>query len=124
MAGRIEGRADRPHLPVHHRGRCDHIRSSVGLRDRGTSKQVERRVVVDGAVVEQHATVAVVRVLTEAHVGYDEHVGKGLLHGRRRFLDDAVRVIRAGAESVLARRQAEQEHRTDAELFRFRWLPG
>ena len=44
-------------------------------RDRGAREQLERRVVVDRAVVAQHAAVAVVGVLAQAHVGDHEQVG-------------------------------------------------
>ena len=62
----------------------DDVGAGRGLRDGGAGQQLERRVVVDVAVGAQHAAVAVVGVLAQAHVGDDEQIGVGGLDGARR----------------------------------------
>ena len=86
-----------------------------GLRDRGAREQLDARVVVDRAVGAQQAAVAVARVLAQAHVGDDEHVGVGLLDRARGELDDALVVPGARALLVLVRGDAEEQHGGDAQ---------
>ena len=115
-------RAQRADAAVHHVARRDGVGARGGLGDGGAREQLERRVVVDDAVGAQHAAVAVARVLAQAQVGDHEQVGVGALDRARRELDDALVVPRARALLVLGRRQAEQQHRGDAERVRLAGL--
>ena len=111
----VERGAQRAHAPVHHVARRDGVGARGGLGDGGAGEQLERRVVVDDAVGAQHAAVAVARVLAQAEVGDHQQVGVVGLDRARGELDHALVVPRAGALLVLGRRQAEQQHRGDAE---------
>ena len=111
----VERRADRADAAVHHVARRDHVGAGARLRDRGARQQLERRVVVDVAVVAQDAAVAVVGVLAQAHVGHHEQVGVGLLDRARGELDDALVVPGARALGVLRGRDPEQQHGRDAQ---------
>ena len=87
-----------------------------GLGERGAGVDLQRGVVVDVAVLVEHAAVAVVGVLVDAQVG-DQHdvvadvaaqVGEGELH-------DALGIEGAGADGVLACRDPEQHDGPHAE---------
>ena len=65
---------------------------------------------------DDHAAVAVRRVLAEAGVDGQHQLGDGLLDRAQRALHDALRVPRLAADLVLLLGQAEQDHRRDAEL--------
>ena len=71
-------------------------------------------VVVDLAV-DDHAAVAVRRVLAEADVGEQHELGEARAQRAQRALDDAVVVPGAGALLVLLLRDAEEHHGADAE---------
>ena len=100
----VERGADGADAPVHHVARRDHVGARGGLRQRGPRQQLDARVVVDRAVGAQQAAVAVARVLAQAQVGDDEHVGVGVLDRARGELDGALVVPGARALLVLVRR--------------------
>ena len=68
----------------------------------------------------QHAAVAVVGVLAQAHVGDHEQVRVRLLDRARGELHDPLVVPGAGALGVLAGRDPEQQHRRDRRARRAR----
>ena len=72
----VELGADRADAPVHHVRRGDDVGAGARVADGGPREQLERGVVVDGAVVAQDAAVAVVGVLAQAHVGDHEQLGQ------------------------------------------------
>ena len=74
------------------------------------------------AVGAHDAAVAVRGVLAQADVGDDEQVGVRLLDRARGELDDALVVVGARALLVLLGRDAEQQHRRDAERVRLAGL--
>ena len=57
---------------------------------------------------------AVVGVLAEADVADHAEAGVGVLERSDGVLDDAIRRVGLAAQPILARRQAEQEHRGNA----------
>jgi hypothetical protein len=83
------------------------------VRHRGAREEVERRIVLDPALLD-HAAVTVARVLAEADIGHHEKIGDGLLHRAYGLLDDAVLGVGLAAARVLLRGQAEEQHRGDA----------
>ena len=74
--------AERAHAAVHHVARRDDVGAGARVGDGRAREQLERDVVVDLAVVAQHAAVAVRGVLAQAHVGDHEQVGLRLLDAR------------------------------------------
>ena len=102
------------HAAVHHVARRDQVGAGPGVRDRDAAEQRQRRVVGDRAVLDEHAAVAVVGVLAEAHVGRDHEVRHGGADGAGRDLHGAVRIPGGGALGILRGRQAEQDHAADA----------
>ena len=62
------------------------------MADRDAREQLHRRVVVHGVLFAQHATVAVICVLAEAHVGEDEQLRQRALERARRGLNYAILV--------------------------------
>ena len=71
----VERGAQRADAAVHHVARRDDVGAGRGLRDGGAREQLERGVVVDVAVLAQHAAVAVGGVLAQAQVG-DRRAGR------------------------------------------------
>ena len=67
-------------------------------------EQLERHVVVDRAVVAQHAAVPVRRVLAEAHVGDHDELGMGLLDRADGELHHALVVVGARSPGRPSRR--------------------
>ena len=65
--------------------------------------------------VAQHAAVAVAGVLAAADVGDQQQIGIALPQPPQRLLDDAVLREILRADLVLRGRQAEEQHRGDAE---------
>jgi hypothetical protein len=55
-------------------------------------------------------------VLTKAHVGHDEKVGKRTLHAAHRSLDDAVLDPSTGTVLIFFVRNSEEENSTEAQL--------
>jgi hypothetical protein len=96
----VELGANRPHPAVHHVARRHHVRSRVGVRGRSLGEQLDGQVVVDLAVAN-HSAVAVRGVLAQADVGDHHQVGMGVLECSHGHLDDALRVVGAGARLVL-----------------------
>ena len=102
----------RADLAVHHPARCDDVGAGGGLGDGGLGVDLERGVVVDVAVLVEHAAVTVVGVLVDAQIGHQHdvvadvvaQVGEG-------ELDDAVGIERPRADGVLGRRDTEQDRR-------------
>ena len=92
-AVRIQRLAQRRHLTIHHRGRRDDVGARVRMGNGCLRQQIERRVIVDGSVVQQHAAVSVIGVLTQANVGDDGDVLERVLQGGRGLLDNAVWVV-------------------------------
>ena len=71
------------------------------LDNRRLSVELERGVVIDGAVRAHHTAVAVRRVLIQTKVGHDdEFVAEFIAQGAQSHLGDAVDVVRATAELV------------------------
>ena len=66
--------------------------------------------------LDEHAAVAVVGVLAQADVGDHHQVGQRLLDRAHRARHDAVVAVRLRAGRVLLLRNAEQDHRRDAEI--------
>src|SRR5436309_2361785 len=85
--------------------------SSTGARLRysGSRQQLERRVVVDLAVVGDHPAVAVACVFAQADVGDNEQLGMGVLDRARGQLHHPFVVPRARSLLVLGGGQPEQE---------------
>ncbi len=77
-----------------------------GVRDRRLGEQLEGQVVVDRAVVEHHAAVAVRRVAAQAHVGHHHELRVRVLERAHRQLHDALVVVGARALLVLLGRAA------------------
>src|SRR5216684_254192 len=75
-------------------------------------EQLERRVVADGAPLDD-AAVPVARVLAQAHVGEDQQVRHHVLHRPHRLLHDAVLRVRLRAARVFLGGQTEQQHTGD-----------
>ncbi len=75
--------------------------------------QLERRVVVDLAAVED-AAVTVRRVLAQADVGEEQQLGEARPQRAQRLLDDPVAGPRARALVVLLLGDAEEDHRLHA----------
>src|SRR5205809_361452 len=109
----VEGLANRADTSVHHVRRRHHVRARLGLGDGDACDQFERRIVLHGPVLDD-AAVTVAGVLAEAHVGDDEQIRHGVLHGADRLLDDAVVGVGFRPAGVLVVGQAEHQHRGDA----------
>ena len=112
---RVQARADRGDLAVHHPAGGDDVRAGLGLARGRPGEQLDGGVVVHPAVGEERAAVAVVRVLAQAGVGDQDEVEVRVAEPAQRLLDDAVRDPAAGPDGVLVGRQAEQDHAADAE---------
>ena len=110
----VERVADRAHAAVHHVARRNDVRARLDVRHRRAREQLERRVVRHLAV-DDHAAVSVRRVLAETHVGHQHQLGEARPQRAQRLLHDSVLLPRAGRLLVLLRRDAEQDHRLDAE---------
>ena len=93
------------------------------MRDRGAREQAERAVVVDFAI-DDHAAVAVGRVLAEADVRHHDQAGVGSLERADRLLDDAVVRVCLAALFVLGGGQTEQQHGRHTELAQLLRLAG
>ena len=85
------------------------------VRDRHAREQLERRVVLHLAVLDD-AAVAVRGVLAQAHVRHHQQLLAGRADRADRLLHDAVVGVALGAERVLGRGQPEQDHAADPEL--------
>ena len=73
-AGVVERTADHADLAVHHPARRDHVRPRRRLGDRGIRIDLQRRIVVDHAMLVDDPAVAVVGVLVDTQVGH-QHDG-------------------------------------------------
>ena len=103
-------------MTVHHAARGHDRRTGVRLGQRDASVQFERRVIVDRAVIAQHAAVTVTRVLIETEVRHEDQLVAEIVAERtQRHLRDALRVPGAAAELVLRRRNAKEDDATDAD---------
>src|SRR6266508_235062 len=111
-AGVVERLADRTDAAVHHVGGGDHVCARFGMRDGDAREQLERRVVADGAPLDD-AAVPVARVLAQAYVGEDQQVRHHVLHRPCRLLHDAVLRVRLRAARVFLGGQTEQQHTGD-----------
>jgi len=99
-------------------GRCEKpAASSAGprVRQRLGREQLECGVVVDVALADD-AAVTVIGVLAETHVGDEDEARGGPTDRAERARDDAARVGRAAAPRVLLLRDAEEQHRRDADV--------
>ena len=85
------------------------------VRDRHAREQLERRVVLHLAVLDD-AAVAVRGVLAQAHVRHHQQLLAGRADRADRLLHDAVVGVALGADRVLGRGQPEQDHAADPEL--------
>jgi hypothetical protein len=115
VSGRVERRAHRADLAVHHAGRAYHVDSRIRLRHRHLGVVQQRRVVVHVAVRTQHATVPVRGELVQAQVRHD-HRGVADLGDDvpDRHVEDARRVGAAGTDLVALGGHAEEHEATDA----------
>ncbi len=112
----VERLADDGDLAVHHPGGGDDVGARAGLRDGHRGIQLIGGVVVDPAVIVEHAAVAVVGELVEAGVGHDhEVVADRVAHRAQRDVEDAVRVDRAAAGRVLVALAGHAEEHDAAE---------
>ena len=117
VAGALEGLPDHADLAVHHPGGAEHVRTGLGLRDAHPGVDLQRRVVVHGALGGEHAAVAVVGELVQAQVGHhDEPVPHLRLHVPDGPVQDAVRVQGGAADGVARGRHAEQHDAAQAQL--------
>ena len=114
----VELRPQRADPTVHHVARRDGVGAGGGVRDRRLREQLERHVVVDGAVVAHDPAVPVRGVLAHAHVGDHDQLGVGLLDRPHGELHHALLVVRARPLRVLLRGNPEQQHRRDPERVR------
>ena len=114
----VERRAQHTDPAVHHVRRRDDVRAGAGVADRRPREQLERLVVEHASAGVEHATVPVVGVLAEAHVGDQEQLGLGLLDRGARELHDALVVPGRGAPPVLVGGEPEEQHTGEAELLR------
>ncbi len=72
--------------------------------------ELERGVVVDGAVAAEHAAVPVIGVLVETEIGDEHHrVAERAAQLRQRHLDDAVAVPGSGSHGIFLVGDPEQD---------------
>ena len=112
---RIELSANRGDASVHHVGGCDDARPRARMGERRVGQAFETGVVVDLLPVEKPA-VAMIRVLTQTHVGDDAEIRHRGDDRARRSLYDAILGVGTRATSVLGIGDPEQNHAANPEI--------
>ena len=97
------------YLAVHHRRRRDDVSARLGLAHGRPGQQLQGRVVVDAAIVDDEAAVAVVGVLAEADVRNHGDIRGGLLDDAHGLLDYPIRLVGLTPHRVLVGRYPEEE---------------
>lgn len=95
----IENAADLRHATVHHVRRGDHVGAGLGVGKRRLGQKVQRGVIVHGVPVDE-AAMPVIGILAQADVGNHDQIGKLVLQGLDRALDNSVLGVGLGAERV------------------------
>ena len=114
IAGGIQLTPDARDAAIHHVGRRYHIGPSLRLACCGSRQQLKGCVVVD-LPAAHNAAVAVARILVEADVANHQKLRHFLLQSSDGALNDSVGSVGAGAHLVLLFRNAEENHRRNAE---------
>jgi hypothetical protein len=113
----VQCRPDGAHPAVHHVAGRDDVGTGFCVTDRRAGEQGEGWIVQHARatrVALHDAAMPVAHVFAQADIGDDQQAGQFFLQQPDGLLDDAVARIGAGGPFILARGNAEQQHRGDA----------
>ena len=105
-----------PNAMIHHVARRDDIGARLGVGHRFAREQVERGIVVHVALGREQAAVAMIGVLTHAHVGHHQQLRILALDRAHRFGHGTVRVPRRRARRVFRIGNAEEQDAANARV--------